>query len=342
MSYPTVDVLTGRVAVVMMDRPLIPLSTWLTEILKQCVDSDLGLQILTPAASRLTLPLRSALIGKDSRWVVGDAASGYHDGLRGLRLAWSGEAFEPVPDEAGRHSLAAPFAGPALGDAPAVQGEGTDQDWQLALTVTMQHPASQLLSLGGALETMAEALTGCKPGGWGAGEPVDAIWDRETLTGICRDRAPRRTWLVAVGDGERPLIGTLLVSRNVEGVQEQLNVGVGYRAGEKTPLDTLVALADALVPQGLEMILAQRRPGRYDLTTPAHWEGGLPVPVGFGLSGRAVQETVGDSSMPAGAGLPAPRRLGSRLSPGVWYEFGEGISTSTWPVFDRLLATLRP
>ncbi|HZA80953.1 MAG TPA: DUF6177 family protein, partial [Actinomycetes bacterium] len=105
-AHPAVDVVTGRVAVVLQDRPVVPLTAWLADAARQCAGSGRGLQVVTPPGSRLTTPLRFALDGPDTRWVVRDGGGSCHDGLTGRLLHWDGGAFVPTPT--------GPGAGPAL------------------------------------------------------------------------------------------------------------------------------------------------------------------------------------------------------------------------------------
>ncbi|NBE53821.1 DUF6177 family protein, partial [Streptomyces boluensis] len=51
-AQPAVDVLTPRAAVVINDRPLVPMTTWLSDILRIAADAERSLQIVTPPGTR--------------------------------------------------------------------------------------------------------------------------------------------------------------------------------------------------------------------------------------------------------------------------------------------------
>lgn len=329
MTAPVVDVLTDRVAVVVQDRPVVPLSTWLSDVLAQCVEGDLGLQVVSPPRARLTLPLRAALARTGGQWVVGDAAGGYYDGRSGAVLHWDGGAFVPTVERAGEPSLAAAFA-PA-GPPPGVQ---------LAVSLCTRHPATDRLVLGGAVEAVARALAGGPPAAWGSAEPAASRWSRTGLTELCRRRAPRRSWLVVAGGADRPLVATLVVRRTTAGVEEQVDVGVGYSDGEPVPLGALADLAaELVVGHALDSMLVQRCPGRPDLTTPPRWEG-LPVPVGLALGPAATRE-ISPDRLRRIAGQVTSRTVGGSGRLGTWFEFGDGLAVSAWQGLERLVGDLR-
>jgi len=83
----TVDALTDQAMVVLQDRPVVPLSAWLTTVVAECADSGRTLQLVTPLDSRLSLPLRVAAAGAGAQWVVRNGA-GYYEGLTGRPLQW--------------------------------------------------------------------------------------------------------------------------------------------------------------------------------------------------------------------------------------------------------------
>lgn len=59
--HPAIDVLTETTAVVLQDRPVIPMTSWLSDALRTAITSDRALHIVTPNTARLTLPTRNAL-----------------------------------------------------------------------------------------------------------------------------------------------------------------------------------------------------------------------------------------------------------------------------------------
>jgi Family of unknown function (DUF6177) len=325
--HPAVDVLTGRVAVVLQDRPVVPLTAWLADAVRQCAASGRGLQVVTPPESRLTTPLRFALDGPDTRWVVRDrTGTTCYDGLSGRRLHWDGDAFAPTP------------AGPG-GGGPTLAGEFTQAPdappgRQLVLDLRLRHPATATVRLGGALEAVCAALTGEPPRGWGTAEPATEPWDRDELTVFARRRAPEPTLVVAVGGGGRPAVGTLRVSRAASGVDEALTLVVGG-PGEP-PLDALPEVAQTLATtEPLVSLLAQVHPGRTDAT----WSprlAGLPVPVGMAVGPDEVARLGPGHAL--AAPVPLATRLGDPARPAIWLHLGDGTTPAGW---ERLTAVLQ-
>jgi Family of unknown function (DUF6177) len=321
-AHPAVDVVTGRVAVVLQDRPLVPFSAWLADAVRACAGSGRGLQVVTPPGTRLTTPLRLALDGPDTRWVVRDATGATcYDGLSGRRLHWDGDAFVPDP------------AGP--GDGPALAPEFVDRDMpagrQLLLEVRLRHQATATARLGGALEVLCNALTGQPPRGWGTAEPATEPWDRDDLTAFARRRAPAPTLLVVVGGGDRPAVGTIRVSRAASGVDETVTLVVGQARPE-----VVAAVAERLAAgEPLVSLLAQVCPGRAD-TTWAPRLAGLPVPVGLAVGSGEVARLGLEHAL--AVPVPAARAVGDPTRPAVWFHLGDGTTPVGW---DHLAAVLR-
>jgi hypothetical protein len=324
-THPAVDVLTGRVAVVLQERPVVPLTAWLADAARTCAEAGRGLQVVTPPSARLTTPLRFALHGPDTRWVVHDRGGGTcYDGLSGRLLGWDGAAFVPTPaDGPGGRALAPEFAEP-----------GPPAGWQLILDVRVRHPATATARLGGALEALCLALTGQPPRGWGTAEPATEPWDLGRLTALARRRAPDPTLLVVVGGADGQAVGTLRVTRAASGVDEAVTLVLGHP--DQVPLDTLPKAAEAVADRAaLVSMLAQLRPGRADTT----WEPrlrGLPVPVGMAVGPEEVARLGLDHALAAPA--PAARPLGQERHPAVWFQLGDPTTPVGW---EHLTAVLR-
>ncbi|MGW7252971.1 DUF6177 family protein [Streptomyces sp. NPDC054834] len=298
---PAVDVLTAATAVVIQDRPLVAMTSWLSDALRAATAADRALQIVTPPATRLTLATRAALRGLPNRWVVQDPEHGYYDGLSGAVLHWKNGTFTPVRDEQGAAHAADAFT--------AVADSG---DRQLILTLRTRHPAAENLVLGGALETAFRHLTGAPPAGWSTAEPVNLRWNRRELTDLARTRAPHPTWLIAVGHPDRPALATVRVLRTPAGVEEDITLTLGYGPDETPPLDALEALAAELdTGHGLVTLLTALRSARRDLTVPAQAEP-LPVPVAFTLGQDEVRRVGRDRAEHPHPDV-TPMRLGSAL-----------------------------
>ncbi|MFJ4555929.1 DUF6177 family protein [Streptomyces massasporeus] len=328
LAVPAVDVLTDTTAVVIQDRPLIAMTSWLSHALRTATTADRALQIVTPPTARLTLPTRTALRGVPNRWVVQDPEHGYYDGLSGAVLHWKNGAFTPVHDEQGATKVAGAFAPiPDTGDR------------QLILTLRTRHAADEKLVLGQALENVFRHLTGAPPAGWSTAEPVNLPWSTRELTDLARARAPRPTWLVAVGSPDRPALATVHVLRTPAGVEEDITLALGYGSDEAPPLGAIEELATALdTEHGLVSLLTTIRAARRDLTVPPAMEA-PPVPVAFTLGGDEA-EVIGR----ARAGHPPPGLMPTHLGlggkPALHYPLSDGTDPEAWSTFQRLVRHL--
>ncbi|MFF5572568.1 DUF6177 family protein [Streptomyces luteogriseus] len=325
---PAVDVLTATTAVVIQDRPLIAMTSWLSDALRNAAGAERALQIVTPPTARLSLPTRTALRGLPNRWVVQDPEHGYYDGLSGAVLHWKNGTFTPVHDKQGATRAAEAFTpAPDTGDR------------QLILTLRTRYPADETLVLGRALETAFRHLTGAPPAGWSTAEPVNLPWSKRQLTDLARTRAPKPTWLVAVGHPDRPALATVRVLRTPAGVEEDITLALGYSGDEAPPLDAIEELATALdTEHGLVTLLTTVRAARRDLTVPPSPEA-PPVPVAFTLA-SAEAEAIGQ----ARAGHPPlglmPTRLGLASRPALHYPLGDGTGPDAWSTLQRLIRHL--
>ncbi|OEJ61112.1 hypothetical protein BGM19_26950 [Streptomyces agglomeratus] len=328
-TQPAVDVLTDQAAVIISDRSLIPMSTWLSDVLRTAATNERALQIVTPPHARLTLPTRTALGGHPNRWVVSDETCGYYDGLSGAVLRWRGGAFVPARTVDGQTHVAQAFT------TAADTGER-----QLLLSLRTRHTLDQEPTLGAALEACWQALTGTPPMGWGTAEPINLPWSTRTLTELVRNRAPEPSWLTAVGHPDRPAIATLLITRTATGVEEEITLAIGYGPGDTPPLDTIQTLAATLAAEhGLITLLTSLRGGRRDLTTSPHLEA-PPIPVAFTLGAEDINEIgLAHANRPPLALRPAP--LGPAKRPALHYRLGDGTDVDTWQDLEKLIQHLK-
>ncbi|KOU92669.1 hypothetical protein ADK94_06470 [Streptomyces sp. XY593] len=330
-AQPAVDMLTDKAAVVLQDRPVVPMTSWLSEVLRATVESERSLQIVTPPHCRLSTPTRMLLQSMPSRWVVQDEGCGYYDGLTGAVLTWQDEAFAPARDESGETQVA---------DAFTAAGAGPTGERQLSVSFRTLHRPTADLVLGGALEAAWRALTGALPAGWGTSEPAGLTWSRRQLTELAHERAPRSTWTVIVGTAERPAVATLRVIRTPEGVEEDVTLTVGFGPGEEMPLGTLPELAEELVTRyGLTTMLCQLRKARRDLSAPPHYED-PPLPYAFVLGPAEVQEAGRDTASRTPL-EERPVQLGPSARPGFYYALGDAETAESWAALERLLRHLR-
>ncbi|MGW7658059.1 DUF6177 family protein, partial [Streptomyces tendae] len=259
--HPAIDVLTDTTAVVLQDRPVIPMTSWLSDALRTAITSDRALHIVTPNTARLTLPTRNALGGHPHRWVVQDPHEGYYDGLSGAVLRWQNGTFTPARTSSGTTPVAQAFT------------NTTDTgDRQLILAIRARNRADEQLVLGRALETAWHHLTGAPPAGWSTAEPVNLPWSTRQLTDLARQRAPHPTSLIAIGHPERPALATIRIVRTTAGVEEDITLTLGYGEHEPPPLETISDLAEGLATtnHGLTSMLTSLRHGPRDLTIPPH------------------------------------------------------------------------
>ncbi|MGX1668559.1 DUF6177 family protein [Streptomyces sp. NPDC055400] len=329
-SAPAVDVLTTEAAVVIQDRPLVTMTSWLTDALRSATAEDRALQIVTPPTSRLTLPTRTALHGHPNRWVIQDPDHGFYDGLSGAVLHWKGGTFTPVLDENGTTSAAKSFAAP-----PQDVGER-----QLILSLRTRHPADEGLILGRALEAAWQHLTGAPPAGWSTAEPVNLPWNKRELTDLAHSRAPLPTWLIAVGQPNYPALATVRVTRTPAGVEEDITLTLGYGMDEDPPLGAIESLAEALSSeQGLTTLLTSVRTARRDLTIPPYFEP-PPIPVSFTLGSEAVMGISLAHALRPPVSV-RPLRLGPAARPALHYPLGDGTDAQSWTTLQQLTAHLK-
>ncbi|MFJ6720438.1 MULTISPECIES: DUF6177 family protein [unclassified Streptomyces] len=329
-AQPAVDMLTDEAAVVLQDRPVVPMTSWLSDALRATLESERSLQIVTPPHCRLSMPTRMLLQSTSSRWVVRDERCGYYDGLTGAVLEWRDGAFTPDRGESGETPVADAFT-----EAYEPTGER-----QLIVSFRTLHRADADLLLGGAVEAAWQALAGGPPAGWGTSEPAGLVWSRRRLTDVAYERAPRPTWTVVVGTPDRPAVATLRVIRTPEGVEEDVTLTVGYGPGEKPALEALAELADELVTRhGLKTMMCQVREARRDLSAPPRFEP-PPLPYAFVL-GPAEVEEAGRATASRTPLKEPPVRLGHRGRPGYYYPLGDGESAESWSALERLVRHLR-
>ncbi|MFE9167927.1 DUF6177 family protein [Streptomyces kebangsaanensis] len=335
-AQPAVDVLTDKAAVVIQDRPVVAMTAWLADAFRAAANAGLGLQIVTPAGTRLSPAVRANLPGWPSRWVVQDGKDGYYDGLSGAVLEWNDGLFAAVRS---------PEATPDDPRTPVAESFTRDLadtgERQLAVSYRAVHPADERLVLGGALEAVWREITGEPPAGWGTEEPVNLPWSPRRLTDVAHERAPEPTWLVVVGSPERPGLATVRVSRTKGGVEEDVTLAFGYGPGEEVPADAVPRAAEILATRhDLQSMLVQIRKARRDLSVPPRFEG-PGVPYAFVLGAEEVRALPGDRARRTPLARP-PRELGPRTRPALYYAFpGDPSDLSGWQHFEQLVRHLK-
>jgi hypothetical protein len=316
VSHPATDLLTAKAMVVLQDRPVVPFTTWLAEGLRLCSETQRGLQVVTPAESRITMPLRLVLTGPNSRWVV-RADGGYYDGLTGVPLQWDGEAFVVDPEA---RAYAPGYTTPPTTPVGA----------QLTVTFRVRHTSETVI--GGAAEQMCRSLTGEPPGGWGTSEPATGVWRIEDLGEMFSSRVSAALWLTVVGGGGggRPAVGTMLLSQVGDAAEEAVTLVVGYGNPQESPVAALPTIVGALAAEfPLLSCFVQLSPGLVDLTTGPRWVGPAG-PIGLAVSGSA----------PGPPGVSG-QQVGDTRSPTMWYSLGDGRRHDGWQRYQQLTGYLR-
>lgn len=333
-QHPAVSVVTEKNAVLVQDRPMVPLSSWLVDALAEFGRKGLGLQLVTASTSVITHALRWFLSRRGATWVVRAPDGHYYDGFNGLPLIWEREVGFVTDPEVDAD------AGPNQAfRALAEEGLGT----QLHVDLQVDHPVSSDLELGGSAEMLAERLAGARPALWGVSEPLTREWTPAGVTAMVRNRAPGQSLLIFSGrpggDETRPFVGSLRVSRTPSGVREHLFFTVGYRPDEEPELDALKPLARELsVGDGLRSMTVHRAFGRSDLTYPPRWAG-VSVPVGLAVGPEGVLAAGRDKALAAPVrGVP----FGPPMTPVVWYRIGDGVEPDSWDRFRALMEHLTP
>lgn len=310
--HPAVDVRTDTAAVLLQQRPVVPLTRWIADAAQLCVQESLLLQVVTPQSSRLTVPLEDLLRSSDACWVVRTDGGSYYDGLRGSALEWDGRSFS------------------AAGGAPApefVRAGPTDAG-SIELDLTVLHPAREQTTVGEVAGACLQELTGESPHGWGVAEPATERWDVGGLTRLARARAPRSTRLVVVGGApQRIAVGTLTVRRLPTGVHERLRLSLGSTGAPNTA--GIDSLAERLAERhAVRVMTAGLRPGRADGTVEPYFRGQV-LPYGVLFGGEAVSEQGTRHAL----SMPAPHVLlvGPPARPGCWARLVGGAGPQAEP-----------
>lgn len=189
--------------------------------------------IVTGAHSRLTEPLRETLAAIGGHWVVRTGADAFYDARTGRALARPADVLAP--------------RGAADAVAPEFLRSAVSTRMRIVTTFSTRHRANREVQLGGVAEALATSFTGAAPMAWGATEPLVAPWNRPQLTEYSRRRMPDESRWVVAGEQQAPLIGTIVVDRTAEGVEETTRISVDRGAVSDPRHETLGEdAADAL------------------------------------------------------------------------------------------------
>lgn len=333
---PTVDRLTHDAAVILQDRAVVGVSRWLQDSVRAAFETDPPRQVdlITPADTRITLPLHDLLTVGAVRWLLpfGDL---FYDGLTGAVVDWAADrphdprlskpdSWRTVRGPDGTPVTASAFtaesAGP-LGALAAPVRQSPPGGLRLSLQATTAAEATDHCLLGASTELAWRCLTGDTPASWGTAEPAGNPWSRQDLTRTLRARLPLPTWAVLMGSGTPAATATVRVATLGTHLVEELTLHVDLPADGQPPSgDTLRELAGDLSPLGLRTLVVamgvrsghltappRRRPATVPLAVAVgSADRGRFPPGGFpGLDGAATGSTAGEHG---GAVLVLPGR----------------------------------
>jgi Family of unknown function (DUF6177) len=325
MTHPAADLETERAAVTVQRRLTVPFTTWLSDLVRHCGQTERALYVVTPPNARLTRPLGMVMRAPFSHWVVRDV-DGHFDALSGRPLTWDGTTFVELEKEAR-----------SAADGPESSTLGT----VLTLAMTVSHPSAERMVIGLAAEHLTRTLSGTTPTGWGAAEPLTRPWSRREITALCEQCGERSAWLFfhagPAGGASRTVFGSVRTLPHESQVQELVELVIGYEPGDEPPLDQLgeiVGRATAQFP--LESLLALRQEGSPDLTvTP--YQTGSAVPVGLAIGPEPLRR-VGRGHAFDSPDL-AVQVIGG-TAPSAWYPLGDGRSAAGHDRLRRLVEHL--
>ncbi|MEV5961374.1 DUF6177 family protein [Kribbella sp. NPDC051952] len=333
---PGADLITDQVVVVMQDRPVIGMSSWLSDTMASAAASSRDVQLVTPVASRLTWPVRSLLFqGTYSRWVVSAADGEYFDGLNGSKLRWNGDQFVTA------------LTGDAGQEQPEIDTTFVSEDEVVAhlqLTVRVRHQATESLELGQVVEKLFAGTSGGGPSGWSTSEPVTQPWSRAAVTEFCRGRAPRPSWLVVsgpAGDGVKPVVGTIEIRRTQSGVDETVTLSVAQPARDFPSTSEVGTLIDSVADDfTLISAMAIGAYGAADGTYTPRFVG-VPAPIGV-AAGHEAWRGRDLSDVLTIEGVPKALAIGPAQASALWYPLGDGHQPDDWEKYRMVMDKLVP
>lgn len=339
--YPGVDRVSDQVVLVMQDRPVIGLSTWLQNITIAATRNQMPLQLVTPKSTRLTFAARMRLFNiTGSRWVVADGDETY-DGMNGSRLEWDGQKFAP---------RAAPTEGAQAAEqvdwSPSYIDTTLDLRTHLLITVRVRHEPLEMTVVGGAAARLIEALTGEPPSGWGTAEPTTQPWKQEQLSDFCRGRMPTPSWLAVSGgrgSGTKPLGANIEIIHRPAGLEETVELCIAQPGNEVEDVAGLGDLVSRLAGEfELVTFFAQATVGTPEGFSPPNFTG-FPAPIGFALGNDDLERFGVDAALDmTDVGAVEPKLIGPKAGPSAWYPLGDGLNQADWRKYSALIDHLSP
>ncbi|MEV5967910.1 DUF6177 family protein [Kribbella sp. NPDC051952] len=318
------DRITEKAIVMMQDREVVGLSSWLLDAAITAERSQRVLQLVTPRTTRVTHAVRTQLLapGTGGCWVVNGNDSGpSYDGLSGEPLVWDGNLFVPTGDEENPKPT------------PDYLQEQDGIHASLQLVARVRYPAAEGTIVGGAAEFLLRELAGGPPAGWGTEEPVSQPWDTAELTHFCRRWVPRSTMLTLTGPdgrhGTRPANGVIEIVNRPAGLEESVTLAIGC-PGLEAPLPQAIfpvvrQLADEF--DLVSMFVLGAGTAADTCTLPRFTGIQDPIALVIGADGRAAMGPEADKAIAAGAATSIGHDAG------LWFPIGTGYSEPDWQTF---------
>jgi hypothetical protein len=321
IAHPLVDAVGTGFVVTESDARVVDLSSARSGLLRETASAGLATVLLTPATSRVTVALLTALRGAGGTWVV-RVGEAYRAVDSDTVAGTVGEAWiaEPAPV---RRVLPAPDEVP----------------WT-ECSVSVLHRATEGAVLGRVTEELLEALAGVAPAAWGLVEPASLSWDTAALTAAARRRAPASTHLqaVAVVPGGTASV-RIRVARTDQGVLEETRLAL--------PREVLVDPDAAVDPDTAVVAVFRDLARRHRVLLATAWRTAghpdaalgarprvLPVPLGAVVGARAVRDLGVDPRSVVGDGIETvgPSRVPSFvLDTGVAAAVDEATDVEAGP-----------
>lgn len=315
--HPAADQVTDHAVLVTQDRPVVPWSSWLADVVVRC-GRERVLQLRTPVSSRLTLSAWTAVTASAGMWVVQDGDGDHFEGVTGLPLSWE--------EDRGfvRHMPGSPEKRTSRTTDDVPQGpvprflDPPPTGTHLEIRLSTVHPHDEEPRLGRGAEILADCLSGPPPVAWGLHEPATQAWDPALILASARHHAPGRLLLHFAGPWElgHPYVGRIGLTWIGGALSEEVTMLMGLeQVGERT----LSALTEAVQALGeadvLDTLWARRYVGRPDTTHEPTWRG-LGSALGLAIGPRRVRQV----GLPATENGPLPGTpFGKPEHRSVWY-----------------------
>lgn len=299
--------------------PLVGLSSGREALFVDATRAGTRVVIVTAPTSRISFALYQLLTVLGGVWLTRDGAGVLRHAVGGEVVRSYASLVEPDYE---------PLSGETLDERLGGIAERVEPDdlrpW-LQFTVAVHHPARAETSLGGAMQTLVESVTGEAPAAWGTSEPVTVPWDRSRLTALSRARMPQdsRVYVngTAVNGTARDIrySGSIRSFRSDIGVTEETRIVFSF-PGDASPIDSAADLCTRLAErEQVLMATAWSMRGGVDATIPPYWPTS-PQPLAAVIGARAVR------SMELDTGLweleHNARVTGNRRTPSLVIDFG--------------------